>query len=176
MRSNVIPQILYVKLENNNSANIVYYTNVQPPHYYVCLIDIAWQSGARCLPHGGYLRNRDEICKRFGKLLAGRRTESGMSQEAFAKAVGLSRTSITNIEGGRQPISLHTLYSMADILGVEPADLLPPAQNNTLSLTLAGKSEIRLTAEEQEQLENLSAKESSWLHKIAKSAPKKKGS
>jgi transcriptional regulator with XRE-family HTH domain len=125
---------------------------------------------------GGYLGNRDEICKRFGKLLAGRRTESGMSQEAFAKAVGLSRTSITNIEGGRQPISLHTLYFMADILGVEPADLLPPAPKNTLSLTLTGEPEIKLTAEEHEQLEKLSAKESSWLHKIAKSAPKKKGS
>ena len=120
--------------------------------------------------------NRDEICKRLGKLLAGRRTESGMSQEAFAKAVGLSRTSITNIESGRQPISLHTLYFMADILGVEPADLLPPALKNTVALALTGESENKFTAQEKEQLEKLSAKESSWLHKLAKSASKKKGS
>ena len=120
--------------------------------------------------------NRDEICKRFGKLLAGRRTESGMSQEAFANAVGLSRTSITNIERGRQPVSLHTLYFMADILGVEPADLLPPALKNTVALALTGESENKFTAQEKEQLEKLSAKESSWLHKLAKSASKKKGS
>ena len=120
--------------------------------------------------------NRDEICKRFGKLLAGRRTESGMSQEAFAKAVGLSRTSITNIERGRQPISLHTLYFMADILGVEPTDLLPPPPKDTVALALTGEPESKLTAQEKEQLGKLSAKESSWLQKIAKSAPKKKGS
>ncbi len=99
-----------------------------------------------------------------------------MSQEAFAKAVGLSRTSITNIERGRQPISLHTLYFMADILGIEPADLLPPALKNSAVLALTGESENRLTVQEKEQLEKLSAKESSWLHKISKTVPKKKGS
>jgi transcriptional regulator with XRE-family HTH domain len=125
---------------------------------------------------GGLLGNRDEICKRFGKLLAGRRTESGMSQQAFAKAVGLSRTSITNIERGRQPISLHTLYFMADILGVEPSDLLPPAPKSTVALALTGEPESKWTAQEKEQFEKLSAKESSWLQKIAKSAPKKKRS
>jgi transcriptional regulator with XRE-family HTH domain len=98
-----------------------------------------------------------------------------MSQEAFAKAVGLSRTSITNIERGRQPISLHTLYFMADILGAEPADLLPTTPKNTVALTLKGEPESKLTSQEKEQLEKLSAKESSWLQKIAKSAPKKKG-
>src|SRR5713226_3804317 len=108
----------------------VWLANIHRTRRNVCLIDIV-----RGLVHdvsvGGRLGNRDEICKRFGKLLAGRRTEAGMSQEAFAKAVGLSRTSITNIERGRQPVSLHTLYFMADILGVEAVDLLPPAPKNT---------------------------------------------
>lgn len=120
--------------------------------------------------------NREEICKRFGKLLATRRAESRMSQEAFAKAVGLSRTSITNIERGRQPITLHTLYSMADILGVEPADLLPPASKITVALALTGEPESKLTAQEKEELEKLSAKESNWLHIIAKPLPKRRGS
>jgi transcriptional regulator with XRE-family HTH domain len=99
-----------------------------------------------------------------------------MSQDAFAKAVGLSRTSITNIERGRQPVSLHTLYSMADILGVEPADLLPPPSKTSVALALTGEPNSKLTPQEKEQLETLSAKESSWLRKIAKPAPKKKGS
>jgi len=99
-----------------------------------------------------------------------------MSQEAFAKAVGLSRTSITNIERGRQPVSLHTLYFMADILGVGPADLLPPALTNTVALALTGHPENKLRPQEKEQLEKLSIKESSWLQKIAKSTPKKKES
>ena len=37
----------------------------------------------------------------------------------------LTRTSITNIEKGRQPIQLHSLYLVAQSLGVEVKDLLP---------------------------------------------------
>src|SRR5712692_8889437 len=48
-----------------------------------------------------------------------------LSQDALAKRVGLSRTSVTNIEKGRQQLPLHMLYSFADALGVEPASLLP---------------------------------------------------
>jgi len=44
-------------------------------------------------------------------------------------AIGLSRTSVTNIEQGRQPIQLHTLYKVAETLGVEPTTLLPGASD-----------------------------------------------
>lgn len=54
-----------------------------------------------------------------------RRQIAGLSQEALAKRVGMSRTSVTNIEKGRQQIPLHMLYAFADALGVEPAALLP---------------------------------------------------
>jgi transcriptional regulator with XRE-family HTH domain len=99
-----------------------------------------------------------------------------MTQVAFAKAVGLSRTSITNIESGRQPVSLHTLYSMADILGLEVGDLLPPSSKNAVALALTGEPESKLTAEEKEQLGKLSAKETNWLQRISKPMPKKKRS
>jgi transcriptional regulator with XRE-family HTH domain len=32
---------------------------------------------------------------------------------------------VTNIEAGRQPVQLHTIYRIAEILGVELASLLP---------------------------------------------------
>lgn len=48
-----------------------------------------------------------------------------MSQEGLAKRVGLSRTSITNIEQGRQQVPLHMIYTFADALGVELTALLP---------------------------------------------------
>lgn len=38
----------------------------------------------------------------------------------------ISRSSVANMEGGRQAISLHQLYRIADILRVEPSVLLPP--------------------------------------------------
>ncbi|OGA48892.1 MAG: hypothetical protein A3F74_27705 [Betaproteobacteria bacterium RIFCSPLOWO2_12_FULL_62_58] len=59
------------------------------------------------------------------------RDDLGLSQEALAKRVGLSRTSITNIEKGRQQIPLHALYTFADALGVDPTSLLPDKKSLT---------------------------------------------
>lgn len=61
----------------------------------------------------------------FGRLLRMLRTKAGLSQEALAEAAGLSRTSVVNIEAGRQGASLATLYRLADALGCDPARLLP---------------------------------------------------
>lgn len=59
------------------------------------------------------------------------RKELALSQEALSRRVGLSRTSITNIEKGRQQIPLHALYTFADALGVEPGALLPDRKSLT---------------------------------------------
>ncbi len=61
----------------------------------------------------------------FGRVLRDRRAEAGLSQEALATAARLSRTSVVNIEAGRQGASLATVYRLADALSCEPADLLP---------------------------------------------------
>ena len=50
-----------------------------------------------------------------------------MTQERLGRLVGLSRTSITNIEKGRQHISLHQLFAIAEALRVRPDMLLPSA-------------------------------------------------
>jgi transcriptional regulator with XRE-family HTH domain len=47
-------------------------------------------------------------------------------------ALRLSRTSITNIERGRQPVQLHTLYKIAALFDVEPTALLPGASQGEL--------------------------------------------
>lgn len=67
----------------------------------------------------------DLIYKEFGKLLKKSRTAANLTQEALAKRVGLSRTSITNIEKGRQHINLHMLYVLSNSIGIRPSDLLP---------------------------------------------------
>lgn len=61
----------------------------------------------------------------FGERV--RRARGSMSQAAFAGRVGMSRGSISNIEAGRQHAPLHLLPRLAAALGVEPADLLRPA-------------------------------------------------
>ena len=67
----------------------------------------------------------DPIYEEFGRGLRSARKAANLTQEALAERVGLSRTSITNIEKGRQHVSLHMLFSLANAVGVEPAELLP---------------------------------------------------
>lgn len=54
------------------------------------------------------------------------RTDAKVSQDSLARAVGLSRTSITNIEKGRQPVQALLLVKIADALSTSAAVLLPP--------------------------------------------------
>lgn len=48
-----------------------------------------------------------------------------MSQDDLAQRAGISRTSVVNIEAGRQGVALATLYRLAEALGASPGDLLP---------------------------------------------------
>ena len=56
-----------------------------------------------------------------------------MTQERLGTLVGLSRTSITNIEKGRQQVSLQQLYRIAEALGIAPDVLLPPRREKGMS-------------------------------------------
>jgi transcriptional regulator with XRE-family HTH domain len=63
----------------------------------------------------------------IGKRIRERRNELSMTQDELANAdhVDLMRTSITNIEYGQQRIQVHTLYAIADALGLSVYDLMP---------------------------------------------------
>jgi transcriptional regulator with XRE-family HTH domain len=67
----------------------------------------------------------DRLYKLFGQKVKKIRERKGLSQAVVAREIGLSRTSITNIERGHQHISLHLLYELGRVLGVEIMDLLP---------------------------------------------------
>lgn len=68
------------------------------------------------------------IYREIGALIASLRQDRRppMSQQDLATAIGLSRTSVTNIEQGRHRIQIHVLYGIARALGTEPQELLPP--------------------------------------------------
>lgn len=57
------------------------------------------------------------------------REKLGLSQESLARLVSLTRTSVTNIEKGRQKFLVHTLMDLASALQVDAVTLLP--QNNS---------------------------------------------
>ena len=56
-----------------------------------------------------------------------------MTQHRLGMLVGLSRTSITNIEKGRQHVSLHQVFRIADALGITPDMLLPAPPRSGVS-------------------------------------------
>lgn len=60
-------------------------------------------------------------------MLSEIRRKKRISQEMLADELGLSRTSITNIEKGRQPVQLYALYVIARLLGADVKELLPSA-------------------------------------------------
>jgi transcriptional regulator with XRE-family HTH domain len=67
----------------------------------------------------------------FGQRLRKARRQAKLTQEALGKRVGLSRTSITNIEQGNQHVGLHLLYELAKAVGLRPVELLPDEQAAT---------------------------------------------
>ena len=70
-------------------------------------------------------RSSDTIYRAFGDLLRILRHERRLSQYALAKLVGLNRTSITNMENGRQHVTLDMLLYLAAALNVRPEKMLP---------------------------------------------------
>lgn len=74
---------------------------------------------------------RDQAQEIFYKTLGARIRElrgAKLSQEQLATAAKLSRTSIVNIESGRQKLLLHNLFRIAEALGVQPSEVLHPLE------------------------------------------------
>lgn len=61
----------------------------------------------------------------IGERLKQRRFESGVTQAQLAEATGVMRTSITNIEAGRQKPPLHLLYKLCMALDMEVSSFVP---------------------------------------------------
>lgn len=76
---------------------------------------------------GTKMRSVESFYKEFGRLLrdARGRADPRITQKQLADRVGLSRTSITNIELGKQHIPLHVLFALAGAVGLKPSELLP---------------------------------------------------
>ena len=67
----------------------------------------------------------DKYHQVIGKRIVNRRKELKIRQDVLAKAIGLTRTSVVNIEAGRQRTAIHVIYSIADALQTDVYHLLP---------------------------------------------------
>lgn len=97
----------------------------------------------------------DPLYVLFGKLVRGYRRRHEITQHQLGDRIGLTRTSITNIEQGRQKVLLHQIFQLADALQVNPEMLLPR----------------QFTSETESQIEhklpkNLRGPERDWIHRV----------
>jgi transcriptional regulator with XRE-family HTH domain len=90
---------------------------------------------------------------RLGERIKSARENKGFNQLAFATLLGLSRSSVVNIEKGRQRPSIHLLYEISEITKVNfdklIRDLLPPKNSledsklkDTISESISSKKSI----------------------------------
>ena len=73
----------------------------------------------------------EAVYPRFGDRLRSERKLAGLTQEDLAERLGLSRTTVVNIERGRQRIALHQLIQIADAIGCEVIHLIPEHDEGT---------------------------------------------
>lgn len=60
----------------------------------------------------------------FGRKLREARKARALSQEDLAHLAGLDRTYISQCEAGKRNVTLRTLMSLAESLGIEPSELV----------------------------------------------------
>ena len=62
--------------------------------------------------------------QKFGDNMKRIRTEKGMSQGDICRELGLDRAYISNVENGKQNLTLSTMEKVAKVLGVSVGQLL----------------------------------------------------
>jgi transcriptional regulator with XRE-family HTH domain len=73
----------------------------------------------------GQIVDRLLLYRLLGERIQRARFQNCKSQRVLAEELGMSRTSMVNIEKGRQHTSIHVLWQIAERLNVEAAALLP---------------------------------------------------
>lgn len=64
----------------------------------------------------------------LGLRIAIARDTKGFTQTTLARRIGISRTSVANIEAGRQRVDCYGLRSIAQVIGCGTLTLLPKAR------------------------------------------------
>ena len=69
------------------------------------------------------------LCAETGARVQRARMRRGRTQRELARAVGMARSSIANLETGRQRPPVHVVLLIARVLGVPVTDLLPSGRD-----------------------------------------------
>lgn len=74
----------------------------------------------------------EEFYIQVGEKIRVQRKNAQMDQETLARHLSLSRTTVINIEKGRQRLSLEHAWLAAKVFGISIEDLLPPTEEKTV--------------------------------------------
>lgn len=68
-----------------------------------------------------------KIYEEIGDTVRLRRKQMNLTQKMLSQRINISRTSLANIEAGRQRLMVHQLIKLSSALEMDSRDLLPPA-------------------------------------------------
>jgi DNA-binding XRE family transcriptional regulator len=91
---------------------------------------------------------QERLYLELGKNIRMYRLAAKLSQTSLASRINLSRTSVVNIEQGRQHASLHLLWQIAESLDVKIHDLIPDKLETRATQTLDVQSVKTVVNEE----------------------------
>lgn len=74
------------------------------------------------------MKNEVQYYRELGQRIQRARRQQKLTQEKLASRVGLSRTSMVNIERGRQKVLVHIFVKLAAVLKMELPDLAPQSE------------------------------------------------
>lgn len=69
-------------------------------------------------------QGKNDVVKRFGRVLRTYRKKLGVSQEHLALEAAVDRTFVSKIERGINQPSLTTIFLLARVLNVSPSELI----------------------------------------------------
>jgi transcriptional regulator with XRE-family HTH domain len=98
-----------------------------------------------------------EINAQVGATIRKEREKLGITQEELSQRLGMSRPSITNIERGRQQLSVVQLLLFAKCLGLSPSTLLQETQSSHVTREVAHVLPPNATPKMKEWVEKLVA-------------------
>lgn len=77
------------------------------------------------------------------------RIEAGLSGVKLAAAAGVSQPFLSQLESGQCSLAIATLYRIANALGVQPSDLLPPAEPAEIEVVRSSETQQIPVSEDQ---------------------------
>jgi DNA-binding XRE family transcriptional regulator len=121
---------------------------------------LAWDDSG----HWYARRDFPNLYPTIGAQLRDLRDQCGLTQQQIAKTIGLTRSSIANIERGTQHLPLHNWVAICQTLGADPADVITRALQGVgpLAEPVPGKGDKR-TAQLRRRLERAQTEIASLL-------------